>query len=169
MVPKILFSAVVVSAVACSSSGGDTGDDPGPITQCDGTEGAPCFQERTADCSEPGDPFFIGEVKEGRNQSMRVELVTTAPQPPERFDNTWQVLITDMSGAPVEAGLVDARTWMPDHGHASPKAIVVTSMGEGVYELDPVNLFMPGLWEITVEVTPEGGSPDDVVWKFCMP
>ena len=38
----------------------------------------------------------------------------------------------------------------------------------GQYELAPVNLWMPGLWETTISASSATGT-DSVVFRFCIP
>ena len=59
---------------------------------------------------------------------------------------------------------------MPDHGHGTPTPVVVSATGEpGEYELDPVNLFMAGLWTIDLVLAmPEGDDEDTVQFAFCI-
>ena len=48
------------------------------------------------------------------------------------------------------------------------KLIVVTELGNGRYNLDNVNLFMVGYWEVTVRVLLPDQSEDSVMFEFCM-
>ena len=58
---------------------------------------------------------------------------------------------------------------MPDHGHGTPVNAEVTVMPTpGQYELSPVNLFMTGYWEITLELTLPKGETDSVMFGFCV-
>ena len=41
-------------------------------------------------------------------------------------------------------------------------------LGGGAYNLYPVYLQMAGLWEVTLEITPMGGTRDSVVFLFCI-
>jgi hypothetical protein len=46
--------------------------------------------------------------------------------------------------------------------------VVVTPLSDaGQYKLDPVNMWMPGVWETTIEV--DGTNGDTVVFRFCLP
>jgi hypothetical protein len=58
--------------------------------------------------------------------------------------------------------------FMPDHDHGSGKTVKITPLTEpGQYQLEPVNMWMPGLWEVTVEV--DGANSDRAVFRFCLP
>ena len=56
---------------------------------------------------------------------------------------------------------------MPDHQHGSPKQTDVVEVSPGEYELKPVNLFMPGYWEISVTAS-HNGQEDSSTFKFCI-
>ena len=95
------------------------------------------------------------------------------PAPPARDDNTWVLQLSSMSGgtvgAPVSGATVTVTPFMPDHQHGSGKTVVVEPMTEaGQYELAPVNLWMPGLWETTISASSATGT-DSVVFRFCIP
>jgi hypothetical protein len=64
------------------------------------------------------------------------------------------VELSDAAGDPL-TGLDDAvfvTPFMPDHGHGTPVRVGVEEEAAGEYRLAPVNTFMPGLWQITLEV-----------------
>ncbi len=64
---------------------------------------------------------------------------------------------------------VVATPLMPDHGHGTPINAEVTELTTpGEYEVTPVNLWMPGLWEITIEVTNGADVSDAVTFAFCI-
>jgi hypothetical protein len=91
------------------------------------------------------------------------------PMPPVTGDNTWVVELTDADGEPVvDAGEDIAITpHMPDHGHGTPVAVQVAEQDDGVYRLAPVNTFMPGYWQITLELTTDELS-DVLVFGVCV-
>jgi hypothetical protein len=126
----------------------------------------------TYDCTKEtrADTFSDGLPKVGDAQALDFKLMTAVPAPPARGDNTWTVQINAMSSGVVGAGVVGATMtatpFMPDHQHGSPIEVVITDKGGGLYELSPVNLWMPGLWQTTIEVS--GPTSDSVVYSFCL-
>jgi hypothetical protein len=117
------------------------------------------------------DDFVIGLEKQGASGLITVTLMSGDPAPPIRGDNTWVVSITS-NATPMAGAFVDVVPFMPAHGHGSGKTVEVTEMPEdGQYELSPVNLWMPGVWETKIVVTPEGELDplDQVVLRFCIP
>jgi hypothetical protein len=116
------------------------------------------------------DDFVIGLEKIGNAQALSFKLMSSTPAPPIRGDNTWVIQINAMAGGTaVDGASLLVTPFMPDHGHPAGKTVEIEAMPEaGQYQLSPLNFWMPGLWETTVEVTSSGGD-DVVVFKFCVP
>jgi hypothetical protein len=113
------------------------------------------------------DTFWAGMTKSGAG-GVEVTLVSSTPAPPIRGDNSWTLAIR-RDGEPVVGAAVEITPFMPDHRHGTPISPVVTpGDSAGQYQAAPVNLWMPGLWEITVATTPSGGAEDSVVFRFCI-
>lgn len=146
-----LTLALAVASPACSDDGGD-----------DGTATYNCEAE-TRD-----EQFLAGMQKVGAG-GVTVTLTSATPAPPGRDDNAWTIDVT-MGGQPVVGATVKVKPFMPDHQHGTSVQVVVTPDGAtpGRYTLSPINLWMPGLWEITIDVTPAGGTRDSVVFRFCI-
>lgn len=98
-----------------------------------------------------------------------VELVDAMPAPPSRGDNTWVVRVLDEAEAPQADVELTVDPFMPDHGHGSTIRCHVEPGDEpGTFVLAPVNMFMPGLWEITLDIALDGQPDDSVVFSFCV-
>jgi len=99
-----------------------------------------------------------------------VRFVDAMPAPPARFDNTWIIEVVDLaSGMPVDDAVLEVDPRMPDHNHGTSIQCEVTAMAApGQFQLDPVNLFMPGLWEVELDFTLADETTDRVVFKFCV-
>jgi len=154
MRPALPAFFLIAVATACGGGSEDPGDDQAPVN-----------------CEDSGaDMFTAGMTKPGMNGQLQFQLVSSTPAPPARDDNTWVVKVLDGQNAAVAGANVVASPYMPLHRHFGiPKEVTGTDLGEGRYELDPVNLWMPGVWEITVEATPAGGTKDLAVFSFCIP
>lgn len=73
------------------------------------------------------------------------------------------------AGDPVNGAAITTIAYMPDHGHTSAIKPTATSLDDkGTYEIKPVNLSMPGIWEVTLTVTPTGGVTEAVKFTFCI-
>jgi hypothetical protein len=96
-------------------------------------------------------------------------LVASVPGPPIKGSNDWTVKILDAAGNPVDGLAVTALPKMPEHTHPTSVIPAVTPEGGGLYDLNPVYLFMPGYWTVTLTLTPTTGMPDAVVFSVCIP
>ena len=147
-----LFFGLSLFAAACSG-GGDDGDE-------------------TVNCAEEDrdDTYVAGLAKNGQMGKLTFTLVEATPAPPARYDNTWILQLTSVgAAAPVTGAAMIVTPWMPDHQHRSPSAVVVEPLPEaGKYKLEPVNLWMPGFYETTIEAQ-DGQNVDKAVFKFCIP
>lgn len=125
--------------------------------------------EELVDCAkETADQFTVGLQKTGT--VLDVKLMSALPAPPSRGDNEWLIHINTVSGAaPVTGATIDVTPFMPKHQHGTPIDVKIEAQpSPGDYKLSPVNLWMPGVWETTIEMTSTSGS-DQVVYKFCIP
>ena len=115
------------------------------------------------------DDWVIGLTKPGSEGVLSFEVVDTTI--PAVYDNRWVIQVNQTAGtaAPVENATLDITSHMPDHGHNSPIPPDVTAMPTaGQYELSPIYLPMPGLWEVTIQATAQTAS-DAVVFRVCIP
>jgi hypothetical protein len=149
---RIAAAAFLASASACA--GDDHHGDDEPVN---------CATE-TRD-----DDFVVGLEKGGRDGLLMFRLMSSTPAPPGRGDNTWEIDIVDAGGAPRAGATVVVTPFMPDHQHGTPIDAVVTESTTivGRYTATPINLWMPGLWEVTIETT--SVPLDRATYKFCIP
>lgn len=148
-VRRTVAVALVVIAAACG--GEETGDDE-DVVNC---------EIETRD-----DDFVVGIAKSG--QQMTFTLLSATPAPPKRGDNAWTLQLTNAAG-PVTGATIVVSPFMPDHQHGTPIEVKVTPLPDaGQYELSPINMWMPALWETTVQAT-ANGTTDRVIFKFCVP
>jgi hypothetical protein len=146
----------LVAACGTNDTSGDDGSDPVDCTTVTGT-----------------DTFTVGLEKAGTSGLFDFKLMTADPAPPARGDNTWTVQVSSMAsgvvGAPVDGATLHVTPYMPAHMHTSQVPTQITAMADpGTYKLDPVNLWMPGVWETTIRAT-SGATSDSAVYKFCIP
>jgi hypothetical protein len=143
---------VALTLAACGG-GGYAGDDDFDTVNC---------AEITDD-----DEFVIGLSKTGAGGAFTFTITAGNPAPPIRGDNSWVVELSTAT-EPIEDAAITVTPFMPAHQHGAGKAVDVTPAGVGQYELAPVNLWMPGVWETTVSAT-AGAVTDSVVFRFCIP
>jgi hypothetical protein len=146
-------AAVVALGAALLSCGGDGGPAPEPLP----------------DCENRGDQYFAGIAKTTDDGATTIQITSAAPAPPANSStNRWELLVTDATGAnPITSALVIAAPYMVDHGHGAPNVIATESDG-GAYVVDPLYLKMNGLWDVTIKVTPQGGTESRVLFSFCV-
>ena len=115
----------------------------------------------TVDCDgEPADVYSPGMIRTSANGAM-IELISSDPAPPARFYNTWVVRSPD---GPITA----VTPFMPAHGHGTQTPVVITATGNpDEWQLDPVDLWMPGLWEVRIDVD-TGDASERIVFRFCI-
>jgi YtkA-like len=115
-------------------------------------------------------PYAPNLERDSMSGAFKAVLVDSVPGPPIKGSNVWTVKITDAAGAPQDGLTVTASPYMPDHRHPTTVKAVVTPAndGTGTYKLDPVYLFMPGFWEVTLTLLPATGPKDTVVFPICI-
>jgi hypothetical protein len=151
------MKAALLAVVALAACGGDDGTSDDPV-----------------DCSKvSADTFVVGLEKMGTSGAMDFKLMSATPSPPARGDNTWVVQINSMAsgvvGAPVDGAMLQVTPFMPAHQHGTPIDVGITPMSDaGQYKLSPVNLWMPGVWETTIQVQ-TCQVTDKAVYRFCIP
>lgn len=95
--------------------------------------------------------------------TLDFKLMSADPAPPGFNDNTWVIQINQPAGgAAVTGARVSVTPFMPDHQHGT-LPVKVQELGNGQYKLTPVNMWMPGYWEITITA-----NSDSAVYKFCI-
>jgi hypothetical protein len=148
-----LAFAALVSIVSVTAACGGSEPDPGDDEHYD------CAQEPR------GETFTVGLEKVSPG-GVHVRIMQSVPAPPARGDNVLTIQLADSGGAPMAGANLSLVPFMPDHGHGTPVDAVVTESTTvvGQYEVAPVNLWMPGLWQLLVNV----GS-EQVIYAFCIP
>jgi hypothetical protein len=80
------------------------------------------------------------------------------PQPQVVGLNAVELAMTDSAGQPVDGLTIDVFPWMPAHGHGASVQPTITSDRAGVFVASPLQLFMPGAWELRLTI---GGAVSD--------
>jgi hypothetical protein len=148
-------AGLLLSALALAGCGSH--DAPTPATGDDGEE-----------CTGDFDTFEAGMIKLARPGNITVELTEASPAPPVvRSDNIWWLELSDADGAAVSGAQLVASPYMPKHQHGSAE-VVVQEQSEGQYQLSPIELIMPGVWEIPLSITPAGDETSEATFRFCI-
>jgi hypothetical protein len=148
------LAATVATALAFAAATACGGDDPEPAPEvnCDLVEGA--------------QTYVAGLEAAGTDVTVR--LLESIPGPPVKGINTWRLQVLDSVDAPLDGLEVTVTPYMPSHGHGTTPAEVTEQVEPGEYEVTPVDLRMPGLWETTIEVSDGADLDDSVVFSFCV-
>jgi len=126
----------------------------------------------TVGCSpSDGDVYVAGLKKAGRAGRFDFTLVSSTPAPPALDDNRFIVRVSDGDDN-AAFGDLSVVLEMPEHGHRSPKQPEIHFDAENeAFVLEPMRLFMVGLWRITFSFEGEvDGAPldDSAVFEFCI-
>lgn len=145
------IALALVLFAACG--GGGHGDDEAPVN---------CEEEMR------DEPFSAGVQKMGASGTMMFTMVEATPASPARFDNTWIIQLTTVgAAAPITGASMQVTPHMPDHTH-TPLTEPGTAMPEAGKYSAPVNMWMPGFWQVTIQAT-SGADSDKAVFKVCVP
>jgi len=142
------------------------------LAACDGGGATPDADEGKA-CADAkrGDIYTVGLEHPGLGGWLDFKLMSATPAPPAFNDNTWIIQINSMSGgvvgAPATGASLTVTPFMPDHQHGTLKVNIEPMPDAGQYKLTPINMWMPGLWETTIDVE-VGAVTDKVVYRFCI-
>jgi hypothetical protein len=160
-----LLIACGVASCACSSGGSKNPAGSGAPGAASPEAGVGCTQAEA-------DAYTPGMKKQGDAGRYAFELLSSAPAPPALNDNTFVMQVTDADGNPV-SGELSVALDMPEHGHPSPaQPEIVFDPASNAFTLDPMRLFMVGLWRLTFSFQPDSptaaAESDSAVFKFCI-
>jgi hypothetical protein len=164
----VAFGLALGGVLGGCGGGGDSDPAGGGSDMAASADSTSALMNDNSSCGGRGDSLDALTVTDAAGLSLSVVEVT--PSRPIAGDNAWTVQLSDGDG-PVSgvADQVFVSLFMPDHGHGSPTVVGVAEVSEGIYELSPVNLFMPGYWEVSVEVPlDDPASPSVVEFGICV-
>src|SRR5262249_11491353 len=92
-----------------SGSGGGTSSSAGG-----GSPPSPCADDPRVEA------YTVGLEATSDDGAVTVRFVDANPAPPEKGNNTFTVDLVDGSGHPIDGASISTKSYMPDHGHASP-------------------------------------------------
>jgi hypothetical protein len=160
LVPLAVLSGVLV--LGCGNR------DATPGSEGSGDNAGSGGNDGNSECSGDFDIYEAGMSRQAEPGAVTVELVESDPAPPVvRSDNTWWLKLTDAGGEPVLGAELVVTPFMPKHQHGSAE-VVVEELGDGQYKLSPIELIMPGVWEIPMSITPADGETSEMTFRFCI-
>jgi hypothetical protein len=113
------------------------------------------------------DTYVANLEKEGTEGHFVVKLVISVPIPKDLEFYNWTVAVFDQAGVAVDGAAVEAEPRMPQHDHGTFPPITpgAPTGNPGEYELIDMDLFMPGIWQVTIRIK-KGGLSDEVAYNF---
>lgn len=161
--PRRFASLCLAAALLALGAGGCDGGETGETGTTTTT------QDQSGCTNDPRVEAYAAGMKEmSQEGAMSITLLDADPAPPSKGDNVWMLKVEDDAGNPVDGATITMDATMPDHGHSSTVVPDVASKGGGTYELDPINLFMPGVWQVTFDVAPPSGAVQSTTFTFCV-
>jgi hypothetical protein len=134
-----IVSALVATTMGCASSAPAESTNP------------PVF---------PADPLTSVVSTDG---VTRVEVRTAPAQPPSRGVVDVELAVRDLEGAPMSGLSLDVVPWMIAHGHGASSSPTVVDEHDGRYWVRDVDLFMPGAWDLRVQISGAVHTQADVL------
>lgn len=133
---------------------------------CGGTDEDATPRPSRCSASFTFDRYTPGLTK--RDGEVAVSLRAAVPAPPDRGQNRWTLAVTK-AGKPLAGATVTIKPWMPEHGHGTtpPTFTAKETTPAGTYTVGPFDLFMPGVWRVTVRVDQGGKRLASVDFLFC--
>ena len=88
------------------------------------------------------------------SEQLQIEVHTGPDQPPTRGVSVVELDISDaQSGDPVDGLALTVVPWMPAMGHGTSVKPQVEAMGDGVYLVSRVNMYMGGEWDLRTSIS----------------
>lgn len=122
-------------------------------------------------CPDSIPEFELGLTASSQDGAIKAVVREASPVPPARFFNDWTVALERDDDTPVEdASLQSVRAFMPVHGHyGTPDPRVRRRDDEpAVFELEKINLFMRGPWEVKLIVRLPNAGDAEIVFDVCV-
>lgn len=122
-------------------------------------------------CPDTVPEFFLGMSTTSGDGSLKAALLAAAPAPPAKFFNDWTVEFRSADDAPLEDVTIrSARAFMPVHGHyGTPDPRQTQHEDEPAeFDLDALNLFMRGPWQVKLAVSSPSSGQADLVFEVCV-
>jgi hypothetical protein len=114
-------------------------------------------------------PFQTNMAALSSDSSVQVVLVESNPSPPPvAVQTTWTIQVNDGSGNPLpNATVAVPLPYMPFHGHYTDQTPTVQQGSNGQWTISDLYFFMPGVWQITIQVT-NNGAQEDALFHLCL-
>ncbi len=157
------FALAGLSGASSGGCGGGGADDAGAADAATPDAGF------VLTCQDSTDPlvtaYKTGLTATSLDGQMKVTFMSASPEPPADNLNSWNVQVTDAAGNPLPNLPLVVKLYMPQMNHGANDPWV--DGGEsGNYTISEINLFMPGIWQITFVEAMDGGESAQI--DFCI-
>ncbi|HWA78416.1 MAG TPA: hypothetical protein VG937_39040 [Polyangiaceae bacterium] len=154
------------AALLCVACDGHDSHSTEPAGEGGASGTVSCVNDERLDSAEPS------VEKAGLKSALWFRLEKTEPAPPSKGDNTFTVSVRDQAETAF-TGELSAKAKMPDHGHESPSVPSVSfDADSAVYTIRSLNLFMAGVWQVTLSASDEAAASaaplDSASFYFCI-
>jgi len=114
------------------------------------------------------DTYTAKLERAGERGKALFELTSSEPAPPAKGSNVFVVTVRDSDGAALSGDLT-IDLYMPDHGHGTSVTPRISGDdGGNVFTIEPVYLFMPGVWRVRLGLEADGSVIDQAELYFCI-
>lgn len=114
-------------------------------------------------CDSLGGPL----ERAGEQGRFGTRFVSSTPAIDVKGRYDWVIEVMDSGRALVTGAEVEVVPFMPAHGHGTSPVTVISSAESAQHQLNEINLFMAGLWEVRITIRKDG-MDDRVVWRPCV-
>ena len=104
------------------------------------------------------------------NDDISLKVEAADPNPIDRGDNTWTVILSDSETNPVSDATIVLEPTMPGHGHGTFPTTFDGASGstDGSYDFGPFDLMMPGTWQLEFTITDSENATSTATATFCV-
>lgn len=157
-------ASVLVGAL--SFAGCSSKDEPAPASNTE----MPPDETMSGACADAPE-FSLDMEAVGKDGAVKAVLISASPAPPVRKTNDWVVEFRDTNDEPLtDVDVKMVQPFMPEHGHDGTFAPTIMPLDEpGQFEIDDINLWMPGMWEVRFSVESASLGEDYIVFETCIP
>ena len=155
MNPNIYFYILMMSIIGLISCG-EHESESNELSEMTDTENTSCEKQ----C------FNIEDTHMSQNQSWALNFTQVEHDPPLQGLNQWEFSLQSSEGLALEKCDILVKPYMPDHKHGSRDVNASWLQGDS-YQVNDLDFIMPGLWEITFEITCMG-LMDTVSFEFWL-
>jgi hypothetical protein len=159
------FALFLVAGFALLGCGQGSGPADSGTVNC---QNSPISPGATTDVT----PYASNLTASSSDGTVKVMLLESNPAPPPvEVTSTWSIQVNDGSGSPLSnASVAVPLPYMPFHGHHTDQApSVQAGSGAGQFTVNNLYFFMPGVWQIEVDVTKSGDTtPEATDFYFCI-